>query len=259
MFLDAAFHLCQFGFKVFPIAAGAKIPAVPKAQGGRGCLDATDDEEVICGWARNFPRSNIGIACGLPSKVIVIDFDPRNGSDDSVKRLAAKKQLFPATVTARTANGGIHMYYAYEAELKNSKSALAPGIDVKTTGGYVVAPPSRLDGGKAYSWAVSPLGDCFPRLPKWAIEALKPRPAPVQPYNSKDGPKDIQKLVDFVAGAGEGNRNKALFWAVCRAVESGQLDSAGETAFTSAALACGLDKTETVKTISSAKTKARAA
>ena len=78
MFLDAAFHLTSFGFKVFPLLPGSKIPAIAKRDGGQGCLDATDNEETIAGWAKRFPRANIGVACGLPSGVIVIDLDPRN-------------------------------------------------------------------------------------------------------------------------------------------------------------------------------------
>jgi len=260
MFLDAAFHLTRFGFKVFPLKQGAKIPGIPKGlPGGRGCLDATDDEEIIGEWGSRYPRANIGLACGLPSKIIVIDFDPRNGSDESVERLKAKKQTFTPTVSAKTANGGTHLYYAYEPELKNSKSVLAPGIDVKTTGGYVVAPPSVLEGGKRYSWVNSPLGDSFPRMPRWALEALKPRPAPVQKFNKDAGPKDVSKLVDFVAGTGDGARNKVLFWACCRAAEAGQLGPSAQATFLDAAVSTGLDRIDALKTIQSAAKRSRIA
>lgn len=259
MFLDAAFHLTQFGWRVFPLMVGQKIPAVPKTEGGRGCLDATDDEEIIGKWARRYPRANIGLACGEPSRVLVIDFDPRNGSDESVARLRARKQLFTPTVTARTANGGTHLYYAFEPSLKNSKSVLAPGIDVKTTGGYVVAPPSVLEGNRRYVWAVSPLGGDLPRLPRWALEALKPKPQPVLAYNSKDAPKDVSHLADFVSKAGEGRRNNVLFWAACRAAETGQLDGAAAEALLNAARSSGLDKIDAEKTINSARKKGRLA
>lgn len=253
MFLDAAFHLTQFGFKVFPLMVGQKIPAVPKAAGGNGCLDASDDEEVIGAWARKYPRANIGIACGQPSGVIVIDFDPRNGSEDSVKRLASRKQTFLPTVTAKTANGGTHLYYAFEPSLKNSKSVLAPGIDVKTTGGYVVAPPSVLEGGRHYVWQNSPLGGDLPRLPRWALEALKPKPRPVIAYDQSKASGDVVHLANFIATAGQGDRNKKLFWAACRAAEAGQLDVQAEATLRDAAMASGLDKIEVEKTIESAR------
>src|ERR1700741_4789635 len=119
MFLDAAFYLGQFGFRVFPLMSGQKIPAVATRDGGRGCLDATDNEEIIAAWDRKYPRANIGIACGTPSNCVVIDLDPRNGSEETIARLAKRKQTFPPTVMAKTANGGIHLYYAFEPSLKN--------------------------------------------------------------------------------------------------------------------------------------------
>lgn len=253
IFIEAAFFLCQFNFKVFPLAPGAKIPAIPKAKGGNGCLDATDDDEIIEDWAHFLPNANIGIATGLPSNCIVIDLDPRNGSDKSIEVLKKAGHTFPPTVTARTANGGTHFYYAYEPSLKNSKSALAAGIDVKTTGGYVVAPPSRLDGGKHYTWQKSPLGGDLPKLPQWAVKKLKPAPAPIFKRSGDKPTGDIAPLVEYVAKTGEGGRNNILFWAACRAAETGILDINAKSALSEAAMSCGLDQIEVEKTIASAQ------
>lgn len=259
MFLDAAFHLTGFGFHVFPLSIGLKIPAIAKDKGGRGCLDATNDEDIIADWARDYPKANIGVACGEPSGVVVIDLDPRNGSEASIARLAERKQTFTPTVTARTASGGTHLYYAFEPALKNSKSALAPGIDVKTTGGYVVAPPSVLKCGGRYTWERSPLGNCFPRLPRWAFEALKPKPKPIIAFNRDTAPADIVRLADFVAQSGKGERNNRLFWAACRAAETGALSPSAEASLSSAAQSAGLPRIEAEKTIESAKSKAKIA
>lgn len=259
MFMQAAFELTQFGFKVFPLMSGQKIPAVAKRDGGRGCLEATDDENIIADWERKYPKANIGVACGQPSGIVVIDLDPRNGSDESIAKLAAKKQTFTPTVTAKTANGGTHFYYAFEPSLKNSKSALAAGVDIKTTGGYVVAPPSILDGGRRYAWQNSPLGEFLPRLPRWVTEALKPRPAPILAYERKSAPKDIAPLADFVSKAGEGQRNNVLYWAAMRAIEEGVFDGAARDNLINAAEASGLPRIEAEKTVASACKKSRLA
>lgn len=256
-FLESAFHLCQFGFKVFPLAPGHKIPAISKDRGGRGCLDATDDEEIIADWAYHIPKANIGIATGTPSGVMVVDLDPRNGSEASIEALASRKQTFPATVVARTANGGQHLYFAVEDGLLNSKSSLAPGIDVKTTGGYVVAPPSVLVGGLAYRWLNSPLGDQFPRLPRWAAEALKPKPKPEVVFSTASAPDDVAGLLAFVGKSSVGERNNVLFWAACRMAEQGVLGGANEAALIQAARASGLDIVEIGKTVTSAKSKGK--
>ena len=253
-FLSAAFDLTRWGWSVFPLAVGEKIPA-----GGRGVIDATDDEEIIGAWSRRYPRANIGVACGKISGICVVDLDPRNGSDASIARLAARKQTFPPTVSVRTANGGYHLYYAFQPDLKNSKSVLAAGIDFKSCGGYVVAPPSVLTGNRCYTWTNSPLGENLPRLPQWAVEALKPKPRPVLVHDQGSAPKNVAPLVDFVAKAGSGNRNNYLFWAVCKAAEGGLLDNAAEASFLSAALACGLDKIESEKTIDSARSRKKIA
>lgn len=250
-FLDAAFYLVPFGWKVFPLLPRKKIPAIAKAAGGNGCLDATDDEEIIADWHYHLPGANIGIATGVPSGIIVIDLDPRNGSDESIAKLKAKRQEFPATVTAKTGNRGTHLYYSLEPELKNSKSVLAPGIDVKTTGGYIVAPPSVLDGGKRYEWINSPLGGSLPRLPRWAVEALKPKPLPVLgKMETGTLPGNVASLANFVATAPAGERNKRLFWAACRAADDGL--SGAKEALMAAARQAGLPKIESEKTIDSA-------
>jgi hypothetical protein len=255
-FLDAAFHLTQFGFRVFPLATLQKAPAIPARFGGRGCLDATDDENVIADWARKYPRANIGIACGEISRCVVIDLDPRNGSDATIAELAAKGRTFPPTVTARTANGGTHLYYAYEASLKNSKSVLGEGIDVKTNRGYVVAPPSLLDSQRKYTWVRAPLGDSFPPLPQWAVNALRPKPEPVV-SSAPSGPvsKDIDALIRYVKNSNSGMRNNALFWAACVAAQEGLLDNSAKAAFESAAVGAGLERKDVLKTIASADKK----
>jgi len=253
MFLETAFYLVPLGFKIFPLAPGAKIPAIAKVKGGRGCLDATDDEDIIEDWAWHLPKANVGIATGDVSNCIVIDLDPRNGSDKSIADLKKAGCEFPPTVTARTANGGTHFYYAYEPSLKNSKSALAPGIDVKTSGGYVVAPPSVLDGGKRYQWINSPLGGDFPKLPQWAIKKLKPSPAPVFKRSSAKAEGDIAPLANYLANIGEGNRNNILFWAACQAAKTGLLDANGKAILSEAARSCGLDPKEVARTINSAE------
>jgi Bifunctional DNA primase/polymerase, N-terminal len=256
-FLEEAFELCQFGWKVFPLSAWSKEPAISKNAGGRGCLDATDDEEVIAKWGRWYPHANIGIAAGEPSGILVVDLDPRNGSEESIAKLAARKQTFPPTVEVRTWSGGTHLYYAWQPGIINSKSKLGRGLDVKTTGGYVVGVPSNVrckETGKmgAYSWVRSPLGDQLPRLPQWAVEALKPKAAPVMPRSSTEAPKDVSALVRFVSGAAEGQRNNSLYWATCRVAEAGKLGQSEKAAFLDAAVAAGLERNQAAKTIASA-------
>ncbi len=251
MFLDAAFELVGYGFKVFPLFPGEKTPAISTKKGGQGCLDATDDEEIIAGWNRKYPRANIGVHCGEASGVVVIDLDPRNGSNETIAKLASERRTFLPTAMAKTASGGSHLYYAYEGSLKNSKSALGPGIDIKTNGGYVVAPPSRLSKGGGYVWINKPCGG-FPPVPHWVVQALRPKPKPIQAFDQSKAPKDVKKLAAFVSKSGEGHRNNVLYWAAWRLKESGQLSPSNKSAIIDAAIATGIDRKSAEKTVESA-------
>ncbi len=263
-FFEKALDLVQFGWPVFPLGHLSKEPLISKDEGGNGCHDATDNEEVIAKWGRRYPNANIGIATGEPSGFLVIDLDPRNGSEETIAKLAQKKQTFPPTVEVRTWSGGTHLYYRWQPGIINSKSKLGRGIDVKTTGGYVVAPPSRVrckETGKTgvYSWVRSPLGDQLPRLPQWAVEALKQKPAPILSRSSIQATQDVARLVNFVAHAPEGQRNNSLYWASCRAAEAGTLGQSEAAAFLDAAVAAGLESDRAAKTIASAARKGKIA
>jgi hypothetical protein len=121
-----------------------------------GLLDATTEIGKVRDFWERWPTANIGIATG-PSGLVVIDVDPKNGGDVSFESLRA--ELAPetfGTVTALTGGGGEHYYFRDEgARFRNSASLIAPGIDVRAVGGYVVAPPSVHESGRKYAWEES--------------------------------------------------------------------------------------------------------
>jgi hypothetical protein len=54
----------------------------------------------------------------------------------------------------RSGGGGAHIYLAYPPSviIRNSVKKIAAGIDIRGTGGYVVAPPSLHESGGHYTW-----------------------------------------------------------------------------------------------------------
>jgi len=125
-----------------------------------GVHDATTDQRIIRDWWDRWPWANIGIATGARSGLVVIDVDPRSGGDDSLAQLESLVGSLPATLTARTGGGGVHLLYAHPGgEIRNTAGRLPgiadplPGIDLRGDGGYIVAPPSRHRSGTAYAWA----------------------------------------------------------------------------------------------------------
>lgn len=254
LFIDRAMPLVDLGWAVFPISPGSKLPAIPKKLGGQGVLDASKDGAQIREWARRFPGANVGVACGKISGLTVLDFDPKSGAEATLARFREQKRLFNATVTSRTPSGGWHLYYRYAPELLNSKSLLGPGIDVRTTGGYVVAPPSVLDGGRVYSWLLAPLGPDLPPMPTWAHMALKPKPQAVfkSPVAPSEKGEALARLARFIEGAQQGQRNSCLYWAARRAAENGLTDDGARMTLAVAAGAVGIDEKEALRSIGSA-------
>lgn len=113
--------------KIFPIRPGLKTPLT-----ANGLHDATDDPTQLQAWRERFPDCNWAVNCG-ESGLTVIDIDPRHGGTE------AHLNALPQSLTVRTGGGGWHVYFR---GVGPSRTALEPGVDVKSTGGYVLIPPS---------------------------------------------------------------------------------------------------------------------
>lgn len=263
-FIAGALRYVALGWKVLLLAPGSKLPFVSKQSGGSGVHDATSDPDQIRLLSKICPHGNIGIACGNASGIVAVDIDPRNGGDQSIRAIAAKGYSFPTGPRQRTGNGGFHLLYRHEASISNSQNKLGPGIDIKSTGGYIVGAPSWTGpstggSGGSYVWEVSPFDVPPPPLPMWMATALRPRPRRTQPGPETRG-GEFEALAHFVATSSPGERNNRLHWAACRAAEmvlAGRIstDYAGGR-LVAAATTAGLDEREVVRTIGSALRKA---
>jgi hypothetical protein len=109
---------------------------------------------AISRWQRDWPAANIGIATGNISGILVVDVDVKNNGFESLAGLSKHYgNSIADTLTAETGGGGLHLIYKYpEQTVKNSVGVLAPGIDIRSCGGYIVAPPSIHMSGKTYAW-----------------------------------------------------------------------------------------------------------
>ncbi len=167
---DPAIAYAGAGWGVLPLRVGEKRPATEN-----GFHDATTDLEQIEAWWRRWPLANIGLV--IPDGVVLVDLDPRNGSDATVADLTERFGPLPSTLTQHTAGGGTHRVYVHPGG--DLRATAGPGIDVKTKG-YAVAAPSTV-GGRSYRWedpeaAVSAMPDWLAQLVRRA-----PRPVPHRP------------------------------------------------------------------------------
>ena len=155
--LQAALRYAELGYPVFPCVPGRKAPAT-----AHGFLDATTDAGQIEAWWTARPDANIGMpTAGL----LVVDVD---GADnpwpgDDLEGLAG----CPVSLTPR---GGRHYIFRQPEGKRWSSTAsrLAPKVDTRANGGYIVLPPSVV-GGKPYEWirAIETGPSDQPEAPGW--------------------------------------------------------------------------------------------
>ncbi|MCX4235380.1 bifunctional DNA primase/polymerase [Streptomyces ortus] len=281
--LSAALDVAARGWHVFPLRPGTKRPALHGADRCRATGDcarghlkwqerATIDPHRITQCWETSP-ANIGLATG-PSGLVVVDLDVRknqdngNSSADTPDGATTFKALcertghpVPTTYRVRTASGGQHLFFTAPAGIRlgNTAGTLAPLVDTRAWGGYVVAAGSTTPAG-----LYETVNDTAPvPLPGWLLELLQPAPArPVVPLRlpAVDGSRAALAALEAecatVAAAPEKQGNITLnrcAFKVGRFVAWGDLPRhVAENAFQAAGESRGLTAAECRSTIRSA-------
>lgn len=148
--LDRALAWAARGFRIFPIQPGAKVP--PKGMLWRN--EATDDPAKIRAWWAFNPNYNYGVAGG--DGWLIVDVDAGKNGFASLLDVD-----LPETLSVRTPGGGLHLYLR-GPDVANSVDRVAPGIDIRSKGGYVIGPGSVFDdadGAKGYRGAYTLIDD----------------------------------------------------------------------------------------------------
>lgn len=144
-----------------------------------GVHDATRDERTLHRWWAEYPEANVGLATGAASGFVVLDVDPLHGGDETLRDLERAHGPLPRTVESLTGSGGRHVLFRHPggAARVPNRVALAPGLDVRGDGGYVVAPPSVHVSGREYVWEVTSRPDEVPLapVPDWLLRRLTPQ------------------------------------------------------------------------------------
>lgn len=196
LLFSTALGYSRRGFAIFPVQG--KIPLT-----GHGCKDASKIDLAINRWWQQWPTANIGIATGNISGIWVLDVDGEEG-EISLRELENKHGALPETVQAITGGGGRHLYFSMPSDIKipNSVKTLGAGLDVRSDGGYVVAPPSLHASGKRYCWSVDSASS-IASAPDWLLTLV----TSAKKQNSAQSNADWAALLQ---GVREGSRNDAL-------------------------------------------------
>jgi putative DNA primase/helicase len=164
-----------------------------------GVYGATSDQEWLESFYTTNPTANIAIATGRVSGVLLLDLDTQEAVD------AVRKMGIPRTWSFYTGKGQQHAFrypkLREEFFIQNAVR-LAPGVDIRSDGGYSIIPPSIHYSGKEYTWIFAPdegeLGD----IPQWLMDQLI-----IKNKSTINQPRDDEHSEVH----GEGGRNDYLF------------------------------------------------
>lgn len=118
-----------------------------------GVRGASKDPSQIRYWASNYPDANWALATGEPSGVWVLDIDAKKeGEGNLAAWLYENHVALGDTRVVATGGGGYHYYFRNMDRLTPSKNRVnvLPGVDVRSTGGYVLLEGSSHASGIPY-------------------------------------------------------------------------------------------------------------
>ncbi len=160
-----------------------------------GVKNASRDPSIIRQWVRQAPHGNWALRCGEPIPgggfLGAFDWDPRNGSDESLAQIQARGDELPETVTQASGGGGGHRLYRWTKS--PASRSVGPGLDLQGGGKYIVIAPSRHRSGGYYTWELGlapgdvPVADA----PAWLEEGTDE----AQPRPDRDGAGTARETV----------------------------------------------------------------
>jgi hypothetical protein len=168
---EQVLRLAKRGFLVFPCKARTKTPLVSNWQ-----KLATADGAKIRRWFQKFRGCNWGIKTGPASKIFVLDIDGEAGLA-TLQRLMAehKDEPQPDTLSVKTSRGW-QMYFTHPVDVRipNSRGRIGTGLDIRGSGGLVMAVGSVHPDGPIYAW-LGEEGENKPveSAPRWLLVAIE--------------------------------------------------------------------------------------
>jgi putative DNA primase/helicase len=221
----------------------------------------------IKGFLEKHPDANFAAATGPVSEFFVVDVDRAEGIA-AMHKLVAENSRLSKSVQVKTPRGYHFWFKCPDAPVRNSASKIAPHIDVRGDGGYVLLPGSIGPNGVRYRFVdgYGPDQVVISAAPAWLVSRLTPvDPAPARCARAEQG-KNNATPPNYGAAAlsdecgrlracPEGRRNDGLNKASFR---MGQLvaascldESDARTKLLGAAHSIGLSEGESTATIAS--------
>lgn len=178
-------YYVSMGWHVIPLNPGEKSPLLGKNQIQEYRKRVPTDSELRA-WFDG-TESNIGIITGLKNKPVVVDIDSQAGVSNYQKFTDSAKYSVPVVKTPR----GYHLYFNAQSVPPRTRIGFIEDCDLKSEGGYVVAPPSINGNGGIYSWVRHPKDYTLLPLPeKFIRRELGQDTLPAHPWGLSEGTRD---------------------------------------------------------------------
>ncbi|RYV49372.1 bifunctional DNA primase/polymerase [Pengzhenrongella frigida] len=220
---EAALGFAQAGIAVFPCVSLGKVPLT-----AHGFKDASADPNRVESWWRKHPDANVGLPTGAASGVDVVDIDVHGQASGfpALERARDAELVNTWVWVVRTPSGGLHAYFPHPpGSQQRSWQSPRTHIDFRGDGGYVIAPPSRIEvDGEQRRYEVVAIATHAPGpVDAAGLRRLLDPPLPQRPARTWATSSDVDpaRLANHVRSRPQGDRNGALFWAACRMVEAG--------------------------------------
>ena len=198
--LSAALAYSRQGIACLALVPNQKIPLKHPLQ-PNGSKSATTDEETLTKLFTDHADANLGIACG--DSFVCVDIDGREGEEAMV--LAGLK--IPSCRKHRTPRG-FHILLEPDTQLDQT-AGLFTKVDVRTgkSNGYLVAPPSVVDGKRYEVFSDLPLGrwDELVEYTKANKQSSRPRTGVTGDWGDVAQPSWVSEYLS--EGAPDGQRN----------------------------------------------------
>jgi hypothetical protein len=104
-------------------------------------------QEQVKEWWKKWPSANIALVTGELSNLMVIDTDTPEATQ-KIQDYIPENIITPIQSTPRD---GRHFFFKHIEGFSNRAKVL-PGVDMRTTGGYIMVSPSRNGEGKGWQW-----------------------------------------------------------------------------------------------------------
>lgn len=218
---ERAVALAGAGLAVFPCRED-KAPSCPD-----GFKVASRDPDEVRRLWREYPGTLIGVATGRASGIDALDIDPHNGGDvwlDECEQFLVDERCH------QTRSGGRHYIFKHHEGVRNSAGRIAPGIDVRGDGGYIIWWPMAgcpvLNDDDARLWPDDLVSLAMKPVERAVSAPVSSRPA-LHDGGTPYGLRALENECYEITSAGDGRKHAALnkaAYSIGGLVASGDLD-----------------------------------